>query len=196
MTSISANGSIMYFSRNNSKRKAKKKILDLKVYQSILVDGKWEHAMELSAINGDDFASCHPSVSTNGKLLYFASNRPGGFGGMDIYVSENVDGKWQAPKNLGPMVNSSGNEVFPFIDKNGKLFFASNGHKGFGGLDIFYAEKNNTSEGPAWNIRKNMGTPVNTTKSSLTSPTPPLSLCVVFCLFHFQRKTRPRKKNG
>jgi len=149
----------MYFSRNNSSGKGDDGLVDLKIYQAILVNGKWKNVEELP-INGDDFTSCHPSISSDGTHLYFASNRPEGYGGMDIYVSHNVNGTWQKPVNLGPTVNTSRNEVFPFINKAGQLYFSSNGHKGFGGLDIFYVEKN----GDDWDTRKNLGSPFNTKK--------------------------------
>ncbi|MEM6964844.1 MAG: OmpA family protein [Bacteroidota bacterium] len=163
VTSVSPSGTIMYFSRNNSRKKKKNGVLDLKIYSAVLVDGQWSSITELP-FNDNDFASCHPSISSNGKWLYFSSNRPEGFGGMDIYVSENVDGVWQEPKNLGPTVNSEGNEIFPFISDDGALFFASNGHKGLGGLDIFFAKKSNTAGESTWSIRKNVGTPFNTSK--------------------------------
>ena len=164
VTTISKTGTVMFFSRNNSKGKRKDGVIDLKIYTSIFVDGAWKDAKELKAINGNNFASCHPTLSADGKLLYFASNRPGGFGGMDIYVSENVDGKWEEPQNLGPTVNSAGNELFPFVTEEGTLFFASNGHKGLGGLDVFYAEKASMFDEATWTIRKNIGKPFNTKK--------------------------------
>jgi len=163
VTTITKDGTVMYFSRNNSKGKNKKNIIDLKVYSSTLVNGRWTEAKELS-FNGNNFATCHPTISENGKWLYFASDRPNGFGGMDIYVSENKDGTWGEPINLGPTVNSSGNEIFPFINEEGALFFASNGHKGLGGLDIFYAEKSSIFDETTWNTRKNVGAPFNTKK--------------------------------
>lgn len=163
VTSVTKSGTVMYFSRNNSKGKNKNNLIDLKIYSSVYVNGAWKDATELG-FNSDDFASCHPSITGDGKWLYFASNRPGGFGGMDIYVSENVDGMWKEPQNLGPTVNSAGNELFPFINEDGALFFASNGHKGMGGLDIFYAEKASTFDEATWNTRKNIGKPFNTKK--------------------------------
>lgn len=163
VTTITKGGTIMYFSRNNSKGKNRDNEIDLKVYSSIWVNGAWTDAKELS-FNSANFASCHPTISADGKWLYFASNRPNGFGGMDIYVSENKDGTWGEPINLGPTVNSEGNEIFPFINEEGALFFASNGHKGLGGLDIFYAEKSSIFDESTWNTRKNIGAPFNTKK--------------------------------
>jgi len=163
VTSIAEGGTVMYFSRNNSKGKGKKRLVDLKIYQSIFVDGAWREVKELP-FNSEDFSNCHPTISPDGMSLYFASDRPGGFGGMDIYVAKNVDGTWQEPVNLGPTVNTSRNEIFPFINQENKLFFSSNGHKGFGGLDIFYADKSNPEVNDSWNVRKNIGSPFNTKK--------------------------------
>lgn len=163
VTSISGSGTLMFFSRNNNKGKRKKKNINLKIYSSIYLDGMWTDATDVG-INGRDFSTCHPSLSTDGKLLYFASDRPGGFGGMDIYVCENKDGKWKKPQNLGPMINSSGNDIFPFVNEEGVLFFSSNGHKGLGGLDIFYAEKSKPLDEESWDVRENIGTPFNTKK--------------------------------
>ncbi|MFK8006454.1 MAG: OmpA family protein [Saprospiraceae bacterium] len=163
VTSISGSGTLMFFSRNNKKKKKKNQSINLKIYSSIFVDGMWTDATDIG-INGDDFATCHPSLSADGKLLYFASDRPGGFGGMDIYVCENNNGKWKKPQNLGPTINSAGNDIFPFVNQEGILFFSSNGHKGMGGLDVFYAEKSSTYDEDSWSIRKNLGTPFNTKK--------------------------------
>ena len=161
VTTISKSGTLMFFSRNNSKRK--KGEVNLKIYSSVFVGGSWDDATELE-INGDDFTTCHPSLSKDGKWLYFASDRPGGFGGMDIYVCENKNGKWKNLQNLGPTVNSSGNDLFPFINGDGVLFYSSNGHKGKGGLDVFYAEKSSMFDEGTWDTRKNLGEPFNTKK--------------------------------
>lgn len=162
-TSISEGGTVMYFSRNNSKAKAKGKIIDLKIYSAIRTNKVWKNVTEVP-INGEDFATCHPSISVDGKTLYFASDRPGGFGGMDIYVSKNENGSWQKPINLGPTVNTSGNEIFPFVSPSGNLFFSSNGHKGLGGLDIFKVEKTDKTDESTWSVRTHMGKSFNTKK--------------------------------
>jgi outer membrane protein OmpA-like peptidoglycan-associated protein len=163
VTSISKSGSVMFFSRNNKKKRKRNNSINLKIYSSIFVDGAWTDATDIG-INRDDFATCHPSLSADGMLLYFASDRPGGFGGMDIYVVENKEGNWIQPQNLGPTINSPGNDIFPFVNDEGILFFSSNGHKGMGGLDVFHAEKSNTFDEGTWDIRRNLGTPFNTKK--------------------------------
>lgn len=84
-----------------------------------------------------------PVFSNNGDVLYFISNKSGGFGGWDIYYSEKSDnGKWGNPKNLGSMINTPGDEMYPYIATSGILYFSSDGHPGYGGFDIFMAERN------------------------------------------------------
>jgi len=161
VATFNSNQDVMFFSRNNRKGKSKKGMIDLKVYQVEKAEnGTWKNAKDLS-FNSDEFASCHPALSADGTRLYFASDRPDGFGGMDLYVCKNVNGRWSAPENLGASVNTSGNELFPFMQSNDVLYFASNGHRGMGGLDIFVAQKTNET---SWSKGQNIGTPFNTEK--------------------------------
>ncbi|MFA5300351.1 MAG: hypothetical protein WC389_19375, partial [Lutibacter sp.] len=91
--------------------------------------------------NSKKYSVRSPMVSKDGKKLYFVSDMPGGFGETDIYVVDIYNGKsFSAPKNLGPTVNTELSELSPYIDENNTLYFASNGHKGKGGLDIFKSE--------------------------------------------------------
>lgn len=99
----------------------------------------------------------HPAISEDGKLLYFVSDMPGGYGGTDIYCIEKADSSWGAPRNLGPLVNTAGNEMFPNLHGYGRLFFASNGHYGLGGLDIYEARLEQDKVLKVWN----MGYPIN-----------------------------------
>jgi len=103
-------------------------------------------------------------LSPDGRRLYFASNRPGGYGGLDIYVVESTMGGWSTPQNLGPTVNSSDNEIFPFMGKDETLYYSSKGHKGLGGLDIFMAQKVDRNDEGSWSVRENMGEKFNTKK--------------------------------
>lgn len=107
--------------------------------------------------NNDGYSVAHPSLSADGQWLFFASDMPGGQGGMDIYVCQKNGEGWGQPKNLGAEVNSAGNEVFPYIRKDGALYFSSDGHEGFGGLDVFAAQKN----GDKYTNVKNLGGPLN-----------------------------------
>jgi outer membrane protein OmpA-like peptidoglycan-associated protein len=147
----------MLFSRNNSKGTNKSGVIDLKIYQSEWVNGAWEAIKEVP-FNSDDYSTCHPSLSKDGQNLYFASNRPGGQGGMDIWVSKWNGLGWGEPVNLGAQVNSNGNELFPFINENGNLYYASDGYTGKGGLDVFSVENKNGN----WTNRQNLPSPINT----------------------------------
>jgi hypothetical protein len=91
--------------------------------------------------NPDSANAGFPSLSPDGKSLYFSSDQAGGYGGYDIYVSELKNGRWQKPRNLGDKINTPKNEVSPFFHHSGRLYFASRGHRGKGGLDIFYSDK-------------------------------------------------------
>jgi len=154
-------GSIIYFTRNNlrdSKKlvKDKKQTTNLKIYSSQLIGDKWCKITEFK-YNSDEFSTGHPSLTADGQRLYFASDRPGGYGQADIYFCVNDGGGWSEPVNLGPAINTEGNEMFPYIHKDGTLYFASDGLVGLGGLDNFAA--NSTSD-TSWTI-SNLNYPVN-----------------------------------
>ncbi len=155
---------VMYFTRNNAKKKSNAEKVNLKIYVSTFENEAWSNPVELP-FNSEKFNTCHPTLSSDEKHLYFSSNRPDGFGGMDLYVSEMVEGKWQEPVNLGSDINSPDNELFPFMKENGTLYFASNGHKGLGGLDIYKVAKNNSATRgnghSKWTEVVNMGQPFN-----------------------------------
>ena len=103
----------------------------------------------------ENYSIGHPAVNKEGTTIYFASNKPGGYGGTDIYRSDFKNGVWQEPVNVGPAVNTSGNELFPSLDDDGMLYFASNGLGGLGGLDIFKASPDRH------NPPENLGFPIN-----------------------------------
>lgn len=160
--SFNSAGDIVFFTRTNLK-KGKPKVgkdgkVKLKIYSAKLspINQVWDNIEELP-FNSNDFDCMHPSVSTDGQRLYFASNRPGGKGGLDIYVSLMQDGKWGAPVNLGPSVNTAKDEVTPFIHSDNTLYFATKGRKAVGGIDIFWTKK--TDEG--WLEPVAMPEPVN-----------------------------------
>ena len=104
--------------------------------------------------NNPAYSVGHPALTEDGQTLYFVSDMPGGFGGTDLYTSQLVDGTWQPPTNLGPAINTEGNEVFPFLHADQTLYFASNGWGGLGGLDIYRTELNSQRV-------ENVGYPVN-----------------------------------
>ncbi|WP_159022237.1 OmpA family protein [Formosa sp. L2A11] len=147
----------MYFTRSNTKVDNKTADYKLKIYKSEKVNNKWQEAVELS-INGDDFSTAHPALSSDGTKLYFSSDRPGGYGESDLYVvTISSGGDLGEPVNLGPEVNTEGKETFPFVTALNELYFSSDGHFGLGGLDIFYIKILDNHYGHLLNI----GEPLN-----------------------------------
>ncbi|MEM1121894.1 MAG: OmpA family protein [Bacteroidota bacterium] len=153
----------MIFTRTSKEKSEAGDTKKLKIYKAKGEGENWKDTEELPFCD-KEYSTCHPTLSTDGQRLYFSSDRPGGFGGMDIYVSQKLGTKWSDPINLGPTVNTAGNEIFPFISQKDKLFFASNGHKGIGGLDIFVVEKSVEGDENSWADRKNVGKPINSKK--------------------------------
>jgi len=109
---------------------------NLKIFIAEEKNGRWKVKGEFP-YNSDAYSVGHPSLSKDGKVLYFVSNMPGGFGGTDIYRSYWIDGKWTKPENMGSRVNTKDDEMFPFFNSRNSLFFSSNGHAGKGGLDLY-----------------------------------------------------------
>jgi len=105
----------------------------------------------------DDYAFSHPTLSSDGTMMIFASDIKGSFGGMDLFVSRLADGKWSVPENLGKFINSAGNEFFPFLDSENNLFFSSDGLPGYGGYDIFTCKFN----GVDWDKPINLSDRIN-----------------------------------
>ncbi|MFD2562706.1 TolB family protein [Aquimarina rubra] len=158
----------VYFTRNNySKRKFKRNsdgYVSLKIYKADYVNGKWKNIEELP-FSSDEYSIAHPALSPDGRFMYFASDMPGSYGQSDLYVVEIFeDGTYGTPRNLGDKINSPGRETFPYISDRGTLFFASDGHEGLGGLDIFMVLPNRTT---GWSIY-NLGAPINSVKDDFT----------------------------
>jgi outer membrane protein OmpA-like peptidoglycan-associated protein len=158
-------GSRVIFTRNNFNegqyRKSSDGVNKLKLYTATQTSGIWSKAEELP-FNSDEYSTGHPALSKDDQLLYFSSDRPGGLGGTDIYVSKWTNGKWGAPVNLGKEVNTKGNELFPFVDAKGNIYFASDGRPGLGDLDMFYAQL--TPDGQQGLLSRNLGEPLNSSK--------------------------------
>lgn len=106
--------------------------------------------------NSKEYSCMHPTITADGNAMFFVSNMPGGYGGMDVYLTTYVDSRWTKPVNLGPNVNTESDELFPFIDNNSQLYFSTKGRGGIGGLDIFVFDLNapNTAA-------ENLGAPFN-----------------------------------
>ena len=132
---FSSDENTMYITRNTATDQSGKSELDIVLTRSR--DGKWDKTVSNLPLKYKGYSIAHPSITNDGERLYFVSDMPGGYGGMDIYYSERRGGFFSQPINLGPNVNTPGNELFPHITPDGHLFFASNGHSGLGGLDIF-----------------------------------------------------------
>jgi len=133
---FNASGDYMVYTRN-CKKPSSDGFYELKLTSAIFENGQWVEYQDLPF--NSNYRTCHPALSSDGKLLVFASNRPNGLGGMDLYASTYENGTWTTPYNLGNEINTSGDDVFPFVDAEGTLYFSSNGHPGMGGLDIFKA---------------------------------------------------------
>ena len=153
---------IMFYSRNNSIKSSMKNISDTSnktgIYTAKSVNGIWS---DISPFIWNDvlFSFGTPALSPDGMRLYFSSDKPGGMGGMDLYYCNRLGNRWDKPVNLGPVINTSKNESFPFTPGYGKLFFASDGHEGFGGKDIFYTREING----AWIAPVQLDSAVNST---------------------------------
>jgi outer membrane protein OmpA-like peptidoglycan-associated protein len=131
------------------------------LYISYITTQGWSAPENLGPNFNTEFWESAPSLSPDKRDLYFTSNRPGGYGGNDIYVAHRLDnGRWSAPQNMGPNINTAGDESFPFIHAdNSSLYFTSNELPGYGGTDLFVVRKTASGE---WGIPENLGYPINT----------------------------------
>jgi outer membrane protein OmpA-like peptidoglycan-associated protein len=132
---FSRDGEIVCFSRNHASR-GNQADLDLRIYRASRSKGDWVEPEELP-INIEGYITSHPALSADGQSMVFASNRPGGYGGMDLYMVKKNGAEWGLPVNMGPNINTTGQEVFPFLAEAGMLYFSSDGYSGLGGLDVF-----------------------------------------------------------
>lgn len=159
-------GDVVYFTRSNYFKSAEliknaKNENNLKIFSAKLENGSWTHLEELP-FNSDDYSMGHPSLSEDQKTLYFISDMPGGFGGTDVYYSK-FDGKnWSKPENMGKEVNTSGNEMFPFIAQDSTLYFSSDAHNNLGGLDVFASRYDQKTK--QWTQVENLNYPLNSSK--------------------------------
>ncbi|MFD2188169.1 OmpA family protein [Aquimarina celericrescens] len=168
-TSFSQDGKTVYFTRNNY---TKKKLgsntqgtILLKIYRATLEENKWTNIEELP-FNSDEYSVAHPALTADGTKLYFASDMPDSRGLSDLYVVDiNTDGTFGEPKNLGDKINTEGRETFPYVSDSGRLYFASDGHIGLGGLDVFVAVPEGLDE---FSIPYNVGKPVNSDEDDFT----------------------------
>ena len=161
---FSSDGSFIVFTRNNYDETDPKGVRRLKLFTAYKKDTTWTEPKEVP-FNSTDYSVGHPSLSEDGKTLYFSSDMPGGVGGVDIYrVNVLSDSTFGTPINLGKSVNSEYDEMFPFIHSSGLLFFSSDGWPGLGGLDVFYSKVTNDT----YSGVKNLGVPINSRKDDFS----------------------------
>lgn len=159
--SFSGDGNFIAYTRNNYEGKNCDELVKLQIYLSEKEEKQWQIPKKLH-FNDDNYSVMHPALTSDGKTMFFASNMPGGYGGFDLYKTErNEQGIWSKPKNLGKIINTEGDEVFPFIHEKGLFFFASDGLLTLGGLDIFYTKE----EQGIFIEPKNLGVPVNSSRN-------------------------------
>ncbi|SNR36886.1 OmpA family protein [Flavobacterium sp. ov086] len=162
--SFDASGKTIYYSTNIVKKNKlvidQEKVNNFQIIKGDMTDGKLENPQKVF-FDSNDYSVGHPSLSDDGQYLFFASDMPGGFGESDLYyVKIANDGTMGSPINLGPKINTIGNDVFPFY-RNGVLYFSSDGHYGLGDLDVY--ESNFLADG-TFTIPKNLGAPINSNK--------------------------------
>jgi peptidoglycan-associated lipoprotein len=159
----SNDGSVVYYTSSNtdglSKTELLESVIGLKINKDTIANGMYLKSTEFP-YNSKFYSVGHPALSPDGKTMYFISDMPGGKGGTDVYETKMENGKWAKPNNLGDKVNTAGNEMYPFVDSLGNLYFSSNGSKGLGGLDIFKA----TKSGNAFELVENLNYPINSSK--------------------------------
>ena len=158
--SFKADGSLMIITRSSAAEgkptKDDQGMVRLQLFSSIKGENDWGMEVPLP-FNSTNYSCAHPALSADGNTLYFASDMPGGQGGMDLWKTSWDGNAWSAPENLGNRVNSPGNDVYPYITTEGVLYYASNGLPGLGGLDVYMAE--NTKG--AWSNPENLGADIN-----------------------------------
>jgi len=140
------NGTLLYYSRNNYINSSLRNMTDtsnkLGIFSAELVNGYWTNFASFMH-NNPQYSLTTPALTSDEQRIFFASDKPGGYGGMDLYYCDRDGNNWKSPVNMGPVVNTVKNESFPFADRYGKVFFSSDGHRGNGGKDIFYTTERN-----------------------------------------------------
>lgn len=161
---ISADKQLAIFSRTAA-TPDKNNTYNIQLYSAVSEDGnKWKK-VELLPFCKPDKNYMHPALSPDGTKLFFVSDKGGGIGGTDIYLSEKKGDQWGKPKNLGPVINTPSNEAFPYFHESGKLFFASKGHLSFGGYDLLFS---NLKEDNSWQKPVNVGQPINSSQDDIS----------------------------
>jgi len=165
---VTADGNTAYFSKPIYVKPLygvfSKKELVYKIFKANKVNGEWKNIKQVS-LCPKNYSTKHPTISSDGKRLFFASNMPGTYGKYDIYVaSVNSNGTFGIAKNLGEKVNTKKDDIYPTIMDGNTLVFSSEGHKGYGGLDIYMAQVGQKKVG--WSV--NLGSPINSPKDDFS----------------------------
>lgn len=163
-----ASGKTIYYSTNIVKKNKlvvdENKTNNFQIVKGSVVDNKLENPQNVF-FNSDDYSVGHPSLSDDGQWLFFASDMPGGYGETDLYMVRIADdGTMSSPQNLGPKINTIGNDLFPFF-RNGILYFSSDGHYGLGDLDVYESKY---LEDGTFSTPRNLGAPVNSNKDDFS----------------------------
>jgi len=164
---FSADGTELFFTRSNLSGgqgiNDKNGEVQLKIYSAVKGAEDWEQITELPFCS-DDYAVAHPALSQDRLFLYFSSDMPGGIGGMDLYMVSRESGTWSAPVNMGAVVNTKDNELFPYCHPAGYIFFSSNGHESKGGLDLFVTAPDSVG---AYTRIQHLDAPYNSSRDDL-----------------------------
>jgi peptidoglycan-associated lipoprotein len=152
--SVTEDGKTIYFTRCPYDETQS---LGAQIFMAGRSGGQWTEPKQVVLFRDSSITVAHPAINASGDTLYFVSDKKGGYGGKDIWMSVKGKGMWSTPQNLGPSINTPGDEMFPYAHPDGSLYFSSNGHPGFGGLDIFHATRIDDKN---WNV-VNMMPPFN-----------------------------------
>ena len=158
----------LYLTRTEDGSPNEAGLQDLAIWEFRLDGSRWKEVRKMPFCS-PSYGTCHPTLSADGLTMIFASDMPGGLGGMDLYIVYKEGASWSKPVNLGEDINSPGQELFPSLSKDGYLFYASDGRTGFGGLDVFVASPEEQSFG----MGRNLGKQVNTTYDDFALTTLP-----------------------
>ncbi|MFT5800221.1 MAG: outer membrane protein OmpA-like peptidoglycan-associated protein [Patescibacteria group bacterium] len=156
-------GSEVYFTRNGNTSN-RKNAFTLQLHSAKKEKGKWKK-IEVVSVCRNAYNYMHPAISPDGKTLFFISDKPGGKGGTDIFYTQKKGDKWGKAINMDSTINTSAHEGFPFMNTDGKLYFCSKGHIGYGGFDIFVTEK---LEDGSWSKPVNVGQPINSSMDDIS----------------------------
>ncbi len=156
--SFSRDGRMMLFTYS---KPINGKDLGAKIYSSERASGEWSEAQEVKLFADSSITVGHPALNNTGDTLYFVSDAPGGVGGKDIWFAELEGDEWINPQPLGPGINTTADEMYPYVHEDGTLYFSSNGQPGYGGLDIFKATRDTTYKDSVVWVIFNMGAPFN-----------------------------------